>query len=148
MVVASALLVGCASKPTLVGEWTGSGGSFGNPTAQGGTATFNFTSDKNFEILDTSGNMPVKVSGTYATTEDKKVTMTITDAGLSGDLTDDQKALKPMLDTLFERMKGESFSATYEFVSVDEVTLNLEQSAALGSMPNAPKPAPITLKRK
>lgn len=119
-------MVGCSSEPSIVGKWKPSNGSAQIPV--GSEGIFEFKGDKTYSVTAEGNGASFEMSGTYTLGEEGAITMKITDAGFKGDLPAEAAAMKPMMDAMFEEMKGQEQTGKIEFKSADEVVLDFSGS--------------------
>jgi len=117
-------LTGCQAGPSLVGKWQGDVDAQGQKVP----ATIELKSDKTSVMSMEVVGLKMEVTGTYEIKEDK-VTMTVANAQLKGDLPPQAAAMKPMIEAELKKMQGSSSTSTFKFEGNDSVTLTSDRGS-------------------
>lgn len=124
-------LAGCSSKPTLVGDWTGSIAHMGMAVSM----DFSFSSDGNLTLKQSAGPGSSTVKGPY---KELEKTFTFTPTSMESPVLD-----KATLKALNDEMAKTKQTVTFNLKWKDADTVSVAQQGA-----QPPLDKPVELKRK
>ncbi len=123
-----AALVGCNTKPSLVGTWTG---TMAVPQQGEVPATITFNTDKTYRVeFATGAGLTLAETGTYTDEEGTKVLLTTGEIKLEGDLPPAVAPYKAQMDAAFADAKGGTRELTYKFKDADTVDVKYADNSS------------------